>query len=74
LLAISRVISLTNFLFSNGIFAYKGMLKLFSEKQSVIDGSLEIKETGISTNRFEKLYSVNSFKIIKQIKYLVAPI
>jgi hypothetical protein len=53
---------------------YKMVLKLFGEKQNMVDGLVEIKETGISTKRFEKLCAVNNFKIKKQIKYLVAPI
>lgn len=56
------------------MFAYKGILKLFGEKQSIIDGLVEIKETGISTHRFERLCKINGFKIKKQIKYFVAPI
>jgi len=56
------------------MFAYKGLLKLFGEKQSIVDGLAEIKETGISTNRFEKICKQNNFKIVKQIKYFVAPI
>ena len=56
------------------MFAYKMILKLFGEKESLIDGLIEVKETGISTNRFEKLCAVNNFKIKKKIKYLVAPI
>ena len=53
---------------------YKMLLKLFGEKQSIIDGLVEIKETGISTKRFEKICQQNNYKIVKQIKYLVAPI
>ena len=56
------------------MFGYKSLLKLFGEKKSIIDGLVEIKETGISTKRFEKLCSVNGFKIENSIKYLVAPI
>ncbi|MDB4534376.1 class I SAM-dependent methyltransferase [Vicingaceae bacterium] len=56
------------------MFAYRGMLKMFGEKESIVEGLVEIKETGISTKRFEKLCSLNNFKIEKQIKYLVAPI
>jgi len=56
------------------MFLYRMLLKLFGEKESVIDGLIEIKETGISTKRFEKLCGINGFKIEKQIKYLVAPI
>jgi SAM-dependent methyltransferase len=56
------------------MFAYRGMLKMFGEKENIVEGLVEIKETGISTKRFEKLCSLNNFKIEKQIKYLVAPI
>ncbi|MDG1476878.1 MAG: methyltransferase domain-containing protein [Vicingaceae bacterium] len=56
------------------MFAYKGLLKLFGEKQSIVDGLVEIKETGISTKRFEKICKDNNYKIVKQIKYFVAPI
>jgi hypothetical protein len=35
---------------------------------------VEIKDTGISTKRFEKLCDLNNFKILKRIKYFVAPI
>lgn len=53
---------------------YKGILKMFGENNSVIEGLLEIKETGISTKRFEKICTANKFTILKQIKYFVAPI
>lgn len=56
------------------MFMYKGILKLFGEKQNTIDGLVEIKETGISTKRFERICATNNFSILKRIKYLVAPI
>lgn len=55
-------------------FLYKGILKLFGEKEKRINGLLEIKETQISTRRFERLCQQNGFEICKRIKYLVAPI
>lgn len=53
---------------------YKMLLKSFGESDSIIDGLVEIKETGISTRRFEKICKQNNYKIEKRIKYLVAPI
>ena len=53
---------------------YKMLLKLFGEKNSIIEGLVEIKETGISTKRFEKICHQNNYIIVKKIKYLVAPI
>lgn len=53
---------------------YKGMLKWFGESPALIEGLEEIKITGISTRKFEKLNDQNGFKIIKNVKYFVAPI
>jgi 2-polyprenyl-3-methyl-5-hydroxy-6-metoxy-1,4-benzoquinol methylase len=53
---------------------YKMILKVFGESNDIIEDLLEIKATGISTKRFEKICKENKYKIAKQIKYLVAPI
>lgn len=42
---------------------YTGMLKLFGEPQSRIDSLLEIKETGISIERFEKILKKENYVI-----------
>ncbi len=55
-------------------FLYKFLLKSFGESDKIVDGLLEIKETGISTKRFEKICSETNFKILKSIKYFIAPI
>lgn len=55
-------------------FIYKCMLKLFGESDKMIEDLLEIKDTRISTARFEKLCKKNNFIISKKIKYFVAPI
>jgi len=53
---------------------YKWVLQLFGETPSMVEGLLEIKDTGISTKRFEKICKANSFKLLSQIKYFIAPI
>lgn len=53
---------------------YRLLLKAFGESEHTITNLLEIKETGISTRRFEKLCLQNNFQILKQTKFLVAPI
>ncbi|MBL4705062.1 MAG: class I SAM-dependent methyltransferase [Flavobacteriales bacterium] len=53
---------------------YRGMLKLFGESPRVIESLLEIKDTRISTRRFEKICVKNDYKVIKRTKYFVAPI
>ena len=47
---------------------------MFGENDNVIEGLIEIKETGISTKRFERICKENKYKIEKKIKYFVAPI
>ena len=53
---------------------YKGMMKLFGESKETIEALVEVKETRISTARFEKLCKENNFNVTKRQKYFVAPI
>jgi len=52
---------------------YKILLKLFGEKDGKIASLLEIKETGISLERFEKLVAKNGYKQLKRTLYLINP-
>ncbi|MFN0202255.1 MAG: class I SAM-dependent methyltransferase [Bacteroidia bacterium] len=56
------------------VFLYKALLKMFGEEELVIKELLEIKETGISTWRFERIVNKNGFQIIHKIHYLINPI
>ncbi len=53
---------------------YKVVLKLFREPQDVIDSLAEIKETGISIERFEKIVKQTGYQISGKIHYLLNPI
>ncbi len=53
---------------------YKSALKLFKEPDYIINDLLEIKETGISIERFEKIVKQNDYKITGKINYLFNPI
>lgn len=53
---------------------YKGLLKSFGENQRIIDDLAEIKETGISIERFERLIKKNNFSIQEKEFYLINPI
>lgn len=53
---------------------YKVILKSFGEEEKVIDNLVEIKETGISIERFQKLLKKNQYSIQKREFYLVNPI
>ena len=50
------------------------VLKLFNEPQHVIHDLLEIKETGISLERFEKTVKQADYRIVSKINYLFNPI
>lgn len=53
---------------------YKRILKLFGESDPTIETLLEIKETGISIERFEKTVKDKGYKVVGKIHYLINPI
>lgn len=53
---------------------YKGILKSLGEKQQRIDDLVEIKETGISIERFQRLLKKNHYSISEKEFYLINPI
>ncbi len=55
-------------------FMYRFILKRFGETDDKIEALLEIKETGISIERFERIFKRNQYKLIKRLFYFVAPI
>lgn len=56
------------------MFAYKGMMRLFGEPKVNIEMLAEVKETGISIERFEKILLQTGWKIILKRNYLINPI
>ncbi|MDP4240826.1 MAG: class I SAM-dependent methyltransferase [Bacteroidota bacterium] len=52
---------------------YRVVLKMFGEKEGKVAGLLEIKETGISLERFERLVIKNGYVQLKKILYFVNP-
>jgi len=53
---------------------YKRILKLFNEKDHIVTDLLEIKDTGISIERFEKIVKKTNYKVVDKIHYLFNPI
>src|SRR6185437_15815742 len=53
---------------------YKGILKLFKEPDHVVNDLLEIKDTGISIERFKKIVRKSNYQVIGKIDYLINPI
>ena len=54
-------------------FIYKAFLKLFGESNAKITSLLEIKETGISLDRFERLVAKNGYVQVFRILYFINP-
>ena len=52
---------------------YKAVLKLFGETEGTINGLLDIKKTGISIERFERILKAENYKIDKRIFYFINP-
>ena len=53
---------------------YKWILKLFGESEATIAGLVEIKETGISIERFEKILKKEKFTILRRQIFFLNPI
>ena len=56
------------------MFLFKGILKLAGESKKKIEGMVEIKDTGISIERFESLCAKNGYIIPSKEFYLINPI
>lgn len=56
------------------MFLFKGLLKIGGESPGTIEAMIEIKETGISIERFNKILSTEQFKILKHQLFLTNPI
>ncbi|MEO0899361.1 MAG: class I SAM-dependent methyltransferase [Bacteroidota bacterium] len=54
--------------------AYKGFLKAFGETEANVEALVEIKETGISLARFERIIQESDLKIAKSKHFLFNPI
>ena len=54
-------------------FIYRGMMKMGGESEGRIRDTMEVKETQISINRFEKISKNAGFEIVKKEFYLINP-
>ena len=52
---------------------YKALLKLFGENERTIESLLEIKQTGISLERFERIVKKENYKIVAKTHFLFNP-
>jgi len=54
-------------------YLYKSILKIFGESNAKIENLLEVKSTGISIERFEKILKTNNYNIDKKSNYFINP-
>jgi SAM-dependent methyltransferase len=54
-------------------FLYRGILQLFGETSATVQNLMEVKQTGISIDRFEKILKKHGFKIEDKTLYLINP-
>ncbi len=52
---------------------YKGVLKLFGESKATVDDLAEIKETGISIERFERILKTENWVIDRKTLFFINP-
>lgn len=70
----SKVLSKLPYVHLLPMFMYKWLLKSFGLSQGQIDGLVEVKETGISIEKFERLIKDAGFTIEKKKFFLFNPI
>lgn len=69
----NKLLSLLPYFHLLPIPLYKIVLKAFGETLAKITGLIEIKETGISLDRFERLTNEHDYSILSKTLYLVNP-
>ncbi|MDR1729456.1 MAG: class I SAM-dependent methyltransferase [Prevotellaceae bacterium] len=52
---------------------YAGILRKGGESKGKINGLLEIRETGLSINRFKRIIRDENFKVVEKTHYLINP-
>jgi hypothetical protein len=52
---------------------YKGILKMFGESKETIEALLEVKETGITIDRLERILNKRGYTIDKRVRYFINP-
>lgn len=68
-----KVLSSTPYYHNLPVPIYRSILRLFKEPEKQIENLLEVKETGITIERFEKILKKSEYKITKKTFYLINP-
>lgn len=70
----NRVLSMFPYVHLLPARVYKGLLKLAGENPSTIQDLMEVKDTGISIERFERILNQTNYLILIKRFYLINPI
>lgn len=73
-ICVSRVLSFFPFVHLLPRPLYKGLLKACGENPSTVTELLEIKDTGISIERFQRILRQHDYRILRKQFYLINPI
>jgi len=69
----SRILSRLPYFHLLPVWLYRFILSTGGESKATIDGLLEIKQTGISIERFRKILKKHDFSIIQETLYFINP-
>jgi hypothetical protein len=70
----NKVVSMMPWIHLLPNFLYTGIVRMTGESKAVIDELLEVKSTGISIERFERLVKKSGYTITNQTHFLINPI
>lgn len=70
----NKVVSMMPWIHLLPNFLYTGIVRMTGESKAVIDELLEVKSTGISIERFEKLVKKSGYTISNKTHFLINPI
>lgn len=70
----NRVLSMFPYIHLLPVPLYKGVLRLFRENPSTIQDLMEVKATGISIERFERIIKRGNYSTVLKRFYLINPI
>ena len=69
----SKILSFLPYFHILPAFLYKFILKSFGEEDDKITGLIEIKDTAISIERFQRIIKKENYKIVNRIFYFINP-
>ena len=69
----SKLLSKTPYFHLLPKFIYKGILHAFGENADVVEELLEIKDTGIGINTFQRYVHANNYQFVEKDLYLINP-